>query len=430
MALRWRRTATVLRSRATAAGRRDGSRTAVGPTRCEIACGLVINVEPEAPRLTRGLRPHPRAAIEEVIRGALAHPPCVVSFSGGRDSSAVLAVAAAIARREGLPLPVPATHRFPGAPATREDGWQETVVRHLDLPDWERLTATDALDSVGPVARAVLRRHGVLWPFNAHFHVPLLDLAAGGSLLTGIGGDELFGSQRWAIALSVLTGRRRPAPRHLRALALALAPRPARRRVLNRRHQIRWPWLHQHVESSINRQRVAWQVRTPLRWPAALDWWWRSRHRVVLSETCELLANDAGTRLAQPFLERSVLEAAAAHYGARGPVNRTEAMRELFADVLPASVVARRTKATFDEAFFSDHSRAFAAAWTGGGIDDALINADRLAAVWHSCHPDPRSFSLLQSAWLAAEGTVADHRSAHGRADAATIAGPQRGRSC
>ena len=39
---------------------------------------------------------------------------------------------------------------------------------------------TDELDSVGPVAQAVLRRHGPLWPFNAHFHMPLLERASGG----------------------------------------------------------------------------------------------------------------------------------------------------------------------------------------------------------------------------------------------------------
>src|ERR1700749_707865 len=59
-----------------------------------------------------------REALESVIRPALERSPCLVSFSGGRDSSAVLAAAAALARREGLPLPIPATIVFPAAAAT------------------------------------------------------------------------------------------------------------------------------------------------------------------------------------------------------------------------------------------------------------------------------------------------------------------------
>ena len=49
------------------------------------------------------------------------------------------------------------------------------------------------LDAVGPYAQRMLRGHGLVGPFNAHFHLPLIDAARGGSLLTGIGGDELHG---------------------------------------------------------------------------------------------------------------------------------------------------------------------------------------------------------------------------------------------
>ena len=43
-----------------------------------------------------------RGALEAAVLPALQRPPCLVSFSGGRDSSAVLAVAADVARRHGL----------------------------------------------------------------------------------------------------------------------------------------------------------------------------------------------------------------------------------------------------------------------------------------------------------------------------------------
>lgn len=375
--------------------------TSLRPGRLEIACGIIVDGEPHAAKLAGESGARTREAIDDAIRRALLRPPCLVSFSGGRDSSAVLAAAAALARREGLDPPIPATHRFPDVPSTHEDDWQEQVVRHLDLPDWVRNVVTDELDSIGPVAQTVLLRHGVLWPFNAHLHVPLFERAGGGSVLTGVGGDELFGPQRWRVAQSLLSGRTRPRPRHIGTLGLALAPTPVRRELLVRRHEIRWPWLHPQVDARINRQRADWQARTPRRWDAALGWWWQSRTRVVLAQTMELLGADSQTQVVQPFLEPSVLQAAAAEFGARGPTDRTAAMRGVFGDVLPDSVLARRSKATFDGAFCSHHSRAFAARWTGSGVDRSLVDAQRVADVWNAVRPDPRSFSLMQAAWLA-----------------------------
>jgi asparagine synthetase B (glutamine-hydrolysing) len=373
------------------------------PRPLEVVCGLVINGELHGPKLGRAKSADLRAALERSVLPALRRPPCLVSFSGGRDSAAVLAIAALVARRDGLALPIPATYRFPGAPASREDGFQEDVVRHFGLADWVRITMSSELDSIGPVAQSVLRRHGVLWPFNAHFHTPLFERAAGGSLLTGIGGDELLGPQRWYAAQRVLAGRVAPRPRHLRAVGLALSPVPMRRAVLARRHQLRWPWLHPHVDALINRRRADWQARTPLRWDAALARWWQSRSRNVLSQTLALLAQDAGAQAVHPFLDPAVLRTAAARYGPRGPVDRSTAMRDLFGDLLPESVLARRSKAAFDEAFFSEHSRAFAARWSGGGVDRSLVDPEAIAAVWNAVHPDPRSFSLMQAAWLATE---------------------------
>lgn len=371
------------------------------PGPLEVACGLMITPGRQPPALGRSAHVRPREALQEVIRPALLRPPCLVSFSGGRDSSAILATATALARREGLALPIPATHRFPAAPKSYEDRWQEDVIAHLGLPDWIRLSATDELDIVGPVAQAVLRRHGVLWPFNAHLHVPLFEHAAGGSLLTGVGGDELFGRRRWFVARDILSGRRRPRPRDLRTVGLALAPPAIRREVLRRRHEIRWPWLHAHVEDLVNRRRAAWSATAPVRWDAAVGWWWQSRIRRVVAGTLQLLATDAGTQVVQPFLEPTVLRAAASQFGARGPADRTAAMRAVFGDLLPERLLARKSKATFDHAFFAGHSRVLAAGWTGGGVDSALVDLDRVAVVWNAGQPDPRSFALMQAAWLA-----------------------------
>ncbi|HEY2429742.1 MAG TPA: hypothetical protein VGI06_12480, partial [Acidimicrobiales bacterium] len=82
------------------------------PSPSEVAWGWVPgwtapDADPGAPA-----RSDPRAALEAAILDGLRRPPCIVAFSGGRDSSAVLAVAVDAARRHGLAPPVPLTHVF------------------------------------------------------------------------------------------------------------------------------------------------------------------------------------------------------------------------------------------------------------------------------------------------------------------------------
>lgn len=380
------------------------------PEPLEIACGLAVTRSPAADPLTVDRRRSPRQAFDDAVRRALLRPPCLVSFSGGRDSSAVLAAATALARAEGHPLPIPTTYRFAGAPGSDEAEWQEQVVGDLGLADWERLAISDELDSVGPVAQRVLRRHGLVWPFNAHFHFPLMERAAGGSLLTGVGGDELFGPEQWGAAREVLARRRRPRRRDVLTVGLAVSPWPVRRAVLARRPPVRFPWLHPHVEDSITRLRAEWTAKTPLAWSGAVGWWWRHRARAVRTATAEALAAGAGTQMVQPFLEPSVLAAAAGHFGAAGPRSRAAALGELFGDVLSEPVVSRRSKAYFDEAFFSIHSRAFAAGWDGTGVDTGLVDPARLAATWRTARPDPRSFLLMQALVVRRPDTLSESK--------------------
>ena len=83
------------------------------------------------------------------------------------------------------------------------------MVAHLGLADWQRIEITEELDLVGPVAAAMLRRHGLLWPPNVHFLFPLLKAARGGALLTGVGGDQLFAWGRRPVADSSPAGASR-----------------------------------------------------------------------------------------------------------------------------------------------------------------------------------------------------------------------------
>ena len=56
----------------------------------EIAYGLAVGRDPSTPVLARSGDRTPRRALEDVLLVALRRPPCLLSFSGGRDSSALL----------------------------------------------------------------------------------------------------------------------------------------------------------------------------------------------------------------------------------------------------------------------------------------------------------------------------------------------------
>jgi asparagine synthase (glutamine-hydrolysing) len=76
-------------------------------------------------------------------------------------------------------------------------------------------------------------------------------------------------------------------------------------------------------------------------------------------------------------------------------------MEMLVGDLLPPALLGRSTKARFDEVFWREPSRALVAAWDGEGVDEDIVDVDRLRAEWTSPAPAPHTFTLLQSVWLA-----------------------------
>ena len=169
----------------------------------------------------------------------------------------------------------------------------------LGVEDWLRLDWGEELDIVGPYARLALRRHGILAPFNSHFHLPLIQLARGGSMLTGIGGDELLSPVSREVAAAILMRRRLPGRGELPALALALAPRPLRTAVIARRRRVfrTFGWLTSTARRRVALAYASWESRDPLRWDVALrSWWWRSR---------TLQCNRAGKAALRPPRERA-----------------------------------------------------------------------------------------------------------------------------
>src|SRR5699024_7618158 len=186
---------------------------------------------------------------------SLERPPCGIAFSGGRDSSAVLAVATHVARRDGLPEPVPITRVFADVPESEEGEWQELVIRHLGLTEWQRLHLTDELDLLGPLARPNLERYGVVWPPTVHGDIPLMEVVRGGALLDGEGGDEVLGVEAHRIAgLTNFLHSPRPLrwPRVRSALG-SVAPRAIRRRHIHQQtdEAVPTPWLRRNARAEL-----------------------------------------------------------------------------------------------------------------------------------------------------------------------------------
>jgi Asparagine synthase len=365
----------------------------------EIATGMVLGSHASG-TLPASEAIGPLRALEREILPCLLRPPCLVSFSGGRDSSAVLAVAAALARREGLQPPIPVTNVFPEAPDTDEAAWQESVVRHLDLREWLRIEHTDELDLIGPYAQRVLRTHGLVWPFNTHFHLPLLDEARGGSLLTGIGGDELFGAARREHTAALLAGMVGPRPRDVLRITLALAPHAARRAVFARREPLAFPWLHPHARRAAALALADWSAEAPRDVKHRLAWLRRARYLDVVTEALELTASDGDVLLVHPLLSPCVWAEVASSAGAVGFQSRTDGMRRTFGEVLPDEICARGSKARFDQAFWTARTRAYVDVWDGSGAPDEYVNAEVLAEHWRGDAPLANSYLLLQATWL------------------------------
>ncbi len=348
----------------------------------------------------------PRAELDDVVRPALVTGPCYVTFSGGRDSSAVLAAATALARREGHPLPVPVTRVYPDLPDTDESQWQRAVVDHLGLTEWVRLELRDGeSDLLGRAARGALGSRGALWPPALQTHGVMFEQLRGGSLLTGEGGDAVLGARR-ITPLAALRRRRRPDRALVRYSALAALPRRARQRFARRllRDSIQRRWLRPAAFDRHVRLAAADATAEPFRYDAAI--WSITRHRsfATIAHNHAAAAAEYGIRASDPLLDHRFLAALARAGGRGGPLGRTATMQALFSDVLPQPVLCRSTKASFNHAYAGEATREFARAWDGSGVDDELVDVERLRAVWLSDEPTMATGVLLHHAWLTSVG--------------------------
>lgn len=367
----------------------------------------VSGVAPAAPRATAA---NPRRVLEEVVAEALARSPCLVQFSGGRDSSALLAIAAAVARRHGLPLPVPVTFRYRDD-LSAEAEWQELVVAHVGLDEWVRIEVGSELDLVGPVARRLLGTYGFVPPAPLYTALVVFELGRGGTRMTGEGGDDLLRARRGAPFLEI---RSRPAaalhPGVARGVAAAGMPRAMRRARWERRMEaeLELPWVRRGARRELVARIAGDLADEPVSWRRALTRYGRNRGDWLLARNSQLLANTYDVACVDPLLHPAVVDAVGEHFAPFGVRSRTEALRALVGDLLPDRMVSRTTKASFNRSYLTDEGRAFARAWSGRGVDPDLVDPEALRDEWCSPFPSGLSFALLQAAWLGDHGRTVE----------------------
>jgi asparagine synthase (glutamine-hydrolysing) len=342
----------------------------------------------------------PVAALRQRARSLLATPPCVIAFSGGRDSSALLAVFVDEARRAGLPEPIPVTARWDDDLASGEADWQEEVIRAVGGTQWEIIRPGTDLDLLGSEATAALDRMGLMWPAPAYALMPMIRVASGGAFLTGEGGDEAFGLWPHARLWSCFRGGSLPRQSDLRGLVLACVPRPVRRWRMASNAPPYQTWL---LPSQFKRT-----AKLSADEDAGDSLWWNTyqrslpfRRSVCLNQrTMDTLCGEENARFSAPFQEEAFLSPLARWGGRLGRGNRTSVMTTLFEAVLPGPILSRTSKATFAGVFWGPESRRFAEEWTDDGFLAGIIDPEALRRAWLAPTPVYGAALPLHAAWL------------------------------
>ena len=359
-----------------------------------LGSGAVVNDDPAPDARTT------RAALERAVTDAVSRGPCYVLFSGGRDSSLILALATHAARQLGVPDPIPVTAVYPGDERADEAEWQDLVLQHLGLTERIVLSVTDERSTLGELATTHLRRRGLVWPEAVHTQPLFFAQLDRGTVLTGEGGDAFLEGQRITPLYLLRRSRRVPPIALLRAAANAIAPRGVALRAARKTFADPeyLPWLQPTARDILAREEAA--LRGPLRWDDAI---WAVHHtrvnRLAL-DNADVSAAEYGLTLRHPIAEPPVVAALAAEGGGWGFRGRTNLFRRLGGDLLPDPVLARRSKASFNASRWGEREEAFVRAYSGGAFDPGYIDEDRLHQEWLRPRPHPLTHFLLQMAWL------------------------------
>lgn len=341
-----------------------------------------------------------RTALEEVIAHGLGDRPTYVLFSGGRDSSGLLALVTSVARRLGAADPIPVTSRHPHAPRSDETVWQELVVSHLGLREHIVFEFDGEQSLLAPDAQNSLREHGLLWPPDAHVQTAYYTRLEPGLVIAGQGGDLVLSGRRITPLASALTGRH---PRRaLRSTPSTFFPRrraSVRRMVTDEAKTIA-PWLTQDGQERII-QLLSEGRSEPLSWNRGVRGLMRPRSVQLGVQNLPAMARAHGHAALMPYEDEMFLAAMAKDGGFWGLGDRTAVMKYLFADLLPEQVLTRSTKAAFNEVRWGEREREFARTWSGEGVDERFIDPERLRDSWLNDELLPMSAAPMHAAWLA-----------------------------
>lgn len=372
---------------------------ALGLTQLEIASGILLG-DGNGPKITPSGTLEPLECLRAIARELLLSDPCVVAFSGGRDSSALLAVLVDVARKEGLPEPIAVTARWDNDQASDESDWQEHVIAAIGAQNWSIIRPGNDLDLLGQEAISVLAQAGLTWPAPAYVVMPMVRLAKGGVFITGEGGDEALGLWPFGRLWSSIRDGKIPRSGDVRGLALGLAPGPMRRRRWRHNQPPYQSWLRPKAFEQIACSLAAEMASDPLRWDRYQVVNRRRRSPDRTQRSFERLCELEGSRFCAPFLDETFISSLAAWGGWFGKGDRTGVMTSLFSELLPEALLSRRSKASFGAVFWGPASRQFAEGWDGTGIDTDLVDPERLRAAWLAPVPVYGSALPLHAAWL------------------------------
>lgn len=346
-----------------------------------------------AERIQGDTRPAtPMEALEASILIALQRPPCVVTFSGGMDSTFVLAVALRVARRHGLPLPIPVSWRFPRVPRADESAVQDGLLSELGVDERLIWPITDEFDLIGPIATRLLARHGPVFPANLHLHLPIMELCRGGSVLTGWGGDQVLGAwsrQRW------------PHPRAVLRSGWSALPPAVRGRVrrANSAQAADFPWLTPEAAN-----RFAGLVRS-----APSNGWGRPDRRLaayrrspgddVCSHNLAAIGTTLDVLMVSPLYEPAFLTALTAMLPRHEVLSRGDVITAISGGQMPDALSRERPKAWFGGVLRGGHSADFIRNWDGTGIDSPDLDITALQRLWSEGEVPQGTEFLVQQAW-------------------------------
>ena len=350
----------------------------------------------------------PADALVKVIAGIVArNHRCYVEFSGGCDSSLVLAATVKACRSSGADDPIPVTFRFPGLPETDETEYQSLMVARLGLRDWVVLDdSTGAFDVLSPSAQESIRTHGVFFPGTFHNRAHVFRDLGPSALLTGEGGDEILGRRRLTDVRDAARAvvRRNRAARAVRQAVLSVSPRWRRVQTIERAVERGWAadWIvDTNIRRKILRTIALEDAQEPLDPRRYMAYYNSLRRMSVTDHNCRTYAQAYDVEWHAPLGDAAFTNALLGAVPRTRYYGRSELLASFFSELLPTELLLRRDKTHFTRAFLGVHTRVFANGWNGSGLPGGA-SVEWLSHHWRTeSEIHGGTILLLQQAWLA-----------------------------